>query len=132
MASMEEKASNPAATTAAKIQKSNAGFKRWGRHSPFVRYGLPMISLTVLGSVGLGHILQGRFVLLLPSIQLQSLPSPVIFMEIEIDESLLKPYILFLYIWFCFYVENKGEKEVKNQFRKSNRPKFCALKPLLP
>ncbi|KAK4757243.1 hypothetical protein SAY87_007370 [Trapa incisa] len=34
-------------------------FKRWGRKYPFVRYGLPMISLTVLGSIGLGHLLQG-------------------------------------------------------------------------
>ncbi|GAA0176570.1 hypothetical protein LIER_29540 [Lithospermum erythrorhizon] len=35
------------------------GFKRWGRRTPFIRYGLPMISLTVLGSLGLGHLLQG-------------------------------------------------------------------------
>ncbi|TKY51593.1 mitochondrial membrane [Spatholobus suberectus] len=34
-------------------------FKRWGRRSPFVRYGLPMISLTVLGSLGLAQLLQG-------------------------------------------------------------------------
>ncbi|KAK9190037.1 hypothetical protein WN943_018638 [Citrus x changshan-huyou] len=37
-------------------------FKRWGRKHPFVRYGLPMISLTVFGAIGLGHLLQGRFV----------------------------------------------------------------------
>lgn len=43
----------------AKVQSS---FKRWGRRHPFVRYGLPMISLTVFGAVGLGHLLQGRFV----------------------------------------------------------------------
>ncbi|CAH2049712.1 unnamed protein product, partial [Thlaspi arvense] len=42
----------------AKLQ--NSCFRRWGRKSPFVRYGLPMISITVLGSVGLGHLLQGR------------------------------------------------------------------------
>ena len=41
---------------------SSASFKRWGRKSPFVRYGLPMISLTVLGALGLGHLLQGRYV----------------------------------------------------------------------
>lgn len=34
-------------------------FRRWGRSHPFIRYGLPMISLTVLGAVGLGHLLQG-------------------------------------------------------------------------
>ncbi|CAI8609084.1 unnamed protein product [Vicia faba] len=27
--------------------------------SPFLRYGLPMISLTVFGALGLGHLLQG-------------------------------------------------------------------------
>lgn len=37
-------------------------FRRWGRSHPFIRYGLPMISLTVLGAVGLGHLLQGRLV----------------------------------------------------------------------
>ncbi|KAL5569336.1 hypothetical protein UlMin_025911 [Ulmus minor] len=31
----------------------------WGRRHPFVRYGLPMISLTVLGAVGLAHLIQG-------------------------------------------------------------------------
>lgn len=75
MASIEEKSSNTAAATAAKIQKLNPKFKRWGRQSPFLRYGLPMISLTVLGSVGLGHLLQGRCVLLLLNPQLQSLLS---------------------------------------------------------
>ncbi|THG02689.1 hypothetical protein TEA_003048 [Camellia sinensis var. sinensis] len=39
---------------------SPSGFRRWGRKSPFVRYGLPMISLTVFGAIGLGHLLQGR------------------------------------------------------------------------
>ncbi|KAJ0044785.1 hypothetical protein Pint_06029 [Pistacia integerrima] len=39
-----------------KVQPS---FKRWGRRHPFVRYGLPMISLTVFGALGLGHLLQG-------------------------------------------------------------------------
>ncbi|KAG5557526.1 hypothetical protein RHGRI_007683 [Rhododendron griersonianum] len=33
-----------------RFQNSASGFKRWGRKSPFIRYGLPMISLTVLGS----------------------------------------------------------------------------------
>ncbi|KAJ0100970.1 hypothetical protein Patl1_06079 [Pistacia atlantica] len=40
----------------AQVQPS---FKRWGRRHPFVRYGLPMISLTVFGALGLGHLLQG-------------------------------------------------------------------------
>ncbi|KAF7148366.1 hypothetical protein RHSIM_Rhsim03G0119300 [Rhododendron simsii] len=43
-----------------RIENSASGFKRWGRKSPFIRYGLPMISLTVLGALGLGHLLQGR------------------------------------------------------------------------
>ncbi|KAL4561280.1 hypothetical protein LXL04_033444 [Taraxacum kok-saghyz] len=44
----------------AKIQNSaSSGFKRWGRKGPFIRYGLPMISLTVFGALGLGHLLQG-------------------------------------------------------------------------
>lgn len=43
----------------AKLQNPPAGFKRMGRASPFIRYGLPMISLTVLGTLGLGHLLQG-------------------------------------------------------------------------
>ncbi|KAB2598053.1 hypothetical protein D8674_000973 [Pyrus ussuriensis x Pyrus communis] len=34
-------------------------YKRWGRRHPFIRYGLPMISLTVCGAVGLGHMIQG-------------------------------------------------------------------------
>ncbi|KAL6126458.1 hypothetical protein ACLB2K_074507 [Fragaria x ananassa] len=34
-------------------------FKRWGRRHPFIRYGLPMISLTVFGAVGLAHLIQG-------------------------------------------------------------------------
>lgn len=42
------------------VESSGASFKRWGRKYPFIRYGLPMISLTVLGSVGLAHLLQGR------------------------------------------------------------------------
>lgn len=46
----------------ATVEKSASSFKRWGRKSPFLRYGLPMISLTVLGALGLGHLLQGRLV----------------------------------------------------------------------
>ncbi|KAL5733506.1 hypothetical protein ACOSQ2_033198 [Xanthoceras sorbifolium] len=45
--------------TASKTQISFPSFKRWGRRHPFVRYGLPMISLTVFGAIGLGHLLQG-------------------------------------------------------------------------
>lgn len=47
------------ADTAGKVEKSASVFKRWGRKHPFIRYGLPMISLTVFGAVGLGHLLQG-------------------------------------------------------------------------
>ncbi|KAH7684019.1 cytochrome c oxidase assembly protein subunit 16 protein [Dioscorea alata] len=43
----------------AKILGSAVQFKRWGRKYPFLRYGLPLISLTVLGSVGLAHLIQG-------------------------------------------------------------------------
>ncbi|KAL6977249.1 hypothetical protein U1Q18_026045, partial [Sarracenia purpurea var. burkii] len=42
-----------------KFQNLSSGFRRWGRKSPFTRYGLPMISLTVFGALGLGHLLQG-------------------------------------------------------------------------
>ncbi|CAK9136104.1 unnamed protein product [Ilex paraguariensis] len=52
-------ASSIEATAASTFQNSAAGFKRWGRKSPFVRYGVPMISLTVFGALGLGHLLQG-------------------------------------------------------------------------
>lgn len=38
---------------------SSSGFKRWGRKYPFIRYGLPLISLTVLGWIGLSHLIQG-------------------------------------------------------------------------
>ncbi|KAL2933034.1 Cytochrome c oxidase assembly protein COX16 mitochondrial [Bienertia sinuspersici] len=41
-----------------------SGLKRLGRRNPFLRYGLPLISLTVFGTVGLGHLLQGRFIFL--------------------------------------------------------------------
>ncbi|KAL6128398.1 hypothetical protein ACLB2K_071753 [Fragaria x ananassa] len=30
-----------------------------GKRHPFIRYGLPMISLTVFGAVGLAHLIQG-------------------------------------------------------------------------
>ncbi|RHN81484.1 putative cytochrome c oxidase assembly protein COX16 [Medicago truncatula] len=41
------------------VEKTASTFKRWGRKGPFLRYGLPMISLTVFGALGLGHLLQG-------------------------------------------------------------------------
>ncbi|GJN08201.1 hypothetical protein PR202_ga26095 [Eleusine coracana subsp. coracana] len=44
----------------AKSFKQASQFKRWGRKHPFVRYGLPLISLTVFGAVGLAHLIQGR------------------------------------------------------------------------
>ncbi|KAK8966285.1 hypothetical protein KSP40_PGU018232 [Platanthera guangdongensis] len=37
----------------------SSAFKRWGRKYPFIRYGLPLISLTVLGWIGLSHLVQG-------------------------------------------------------------------------
>ncbi|CAM6113757.1 unnamed protein product [Calypogeia fissa] len=39
---------------------ASQAYKRVGRINPFTRYGLPMISLTVLGSLGLSHLQQGR------------------------------------------------------------------------
>ncbi|XP_076912029.1 uncharacterized protein LOC143570199 [Bidens hawaiensis] len=47
------------ATNAGKVHNSTSGFKRWGRKGPFIRYGLPMISLTVFGALGPGHLWQG-------------------------------------------------------------------------
>ncbi|KAF9676673.1 hypothetical protein SADUNF_Sadunf08G0027500 [Salix dunnii] len=38
--------------------------RRSGRGHPFIRYGLPMISLTVLGVLGLAHLLQASWVVL--------------------------------------------------------------------
>lgn len=63
MASTETARGQPQNTQTATTGNSGPSFKRWGRKYPFVRYGLPMISLTVLGSIGLGHLLQGRLVL---------------------------------------------------------------------
>lgn len=56
------KEDNKSAPSTARVQPSASKFKRWGRQSPFVRYGLPMISLTVIGALGLGQLLQGRSV----------------------------------------------------------------------
>lgn len=50
-------------SVAGKLQNPSR-FKRFGRSSPFIRYGLPMISFTVLGTLGLGHLLQGRLILI--------------------------------------------------------------------
>jgi hypothetical protein len=71
MSTIETNMSQPHKTTnaARKIETSFASsFKRWGRGHPFVRYGLPMISLTVLGALGLAHLLHGRFALFFFSI----------------------------------------------------------------
>ncbi|CAH2079238.1 unnamed protein product [Thlaspi arvense] len=46
-------------TAAATLKQPSPSFKRWGRRNPFVRYGLPMISLTVFGALGLSQLLQG-------------------------------------------------------------------------
>ncbi|KAI3683280.1 hypothetical protein L1987_83783 [Smallanthus sonchifolius] len=48
------------ATNVGRVQNSASGFKRWGRKGPFIRYGLPMISLTVFGALWLGHLLQAK------------------------------------------------------------------------
>lgn len=61
---MQIAAAMTTATATSRIRQSASRFKRWGRKYPFVKYGLPMISLTVLGAAGLGHLLQGRSVLL--------------------------------------------------------------------
>ncbi|KAH6804028.1 cytochrome C oxidase assembly protein [Perilla frutescens var. frutescens] len=53
------KVDNQSAPSTARVQPSATKFKRWGRQSPFIRYGLPMISLTVVGALGLGHLIQG-------------------------------------------------------------------------
>lgn len=57
-----KKVDNQSAASTTTFQPSSSKFRRWGRRSPFIRYGLPMISLTVLGALGLGHLLQGRSV----------------------------------------------------------------------
>lgn len=44
----------------AKIFDKVSQFKRMCRKYPFIGYGIPLISLTVLGSIGLSHLLQGR------------------------------------------------------------------------
>ncbi|KAH0688181.1 hypothetical protein KY289_017530 [Solanum tuberosum] len=57
--SQPNKANERAASSTARVQNPASSFKRLGRKSPFMRYGLPMISLTVLGSIGLSQLLQG-------------------------------------------------------------------------
>lgn len=37
----------------------SSNFKRLGRTNPFLKYGVPLISLTILGSLGLAHLQQG-------------------------------------------------------------------------
>ncbi|KAL1219270.1 hypothetical protein V5N11_028893 [Cardamine amara subsp. amara] len=51
--------SAPAPTATSTPKQPSSSFKRWGRRHPFVRYGLPMISLTVFGALGLSQLLQG-------------------------------------------------------------------------
>ncbi|CAN5957624.1 unnamed protein product [Sphagnum jensenii] len=36
-----------------------SNFKRLGWTNPFLKYGVPLISLTILGSLGLAHLQQG-------------------------------------------------------------------------
>uniref|UniRef100_A0A1D1ZGI2 Cytochrome c oxidase assembly protein COX16, mitochondrial n=1 Tax=Anthurium amnicola TaxID=1678845 RepID=A0A1D1ZGI2_9ARAE len=52
------KKTNPSVSST-RILDSASLLKRWGRKSPFVRYGLPLISLTVFGAVGLAHLIKG-------------------------------------------------------------------------
>ncbi|KAI5648648.1 hypothetical protein M9H77_34653 [Catharanthus roseus] len=78
------------ASAAAKMQNPSSAFKRVGRTSPFIRYGLPMISLTVLGALGLGHLLQGRMLtwyLGLPSLSSRKTPH-CYFLYISIESRL--------------------------------------------
>ncbi|XP_030963216.1 uncharacterized protein LOC115984349 [Quercus lobata] len=39
---------------------SGLAFKRWGRTQPFMKYGIPMILVTVFGALGYGRLLKGR------------------------------------------------------------------------
>ncbi|CAA3014813.1 cytochrome c oxidase assembly COX16 [Olea europaea subsp. europaea] len=55
----QKKLDNAPAQSVVRFQNSASKFSRWGRKAPFVRSGLPMISLTMLGAFGLGHLLQG-------------------------------------------------------------------------
>ncbi|KAJ8536849.1 hypothetical protein K7X08_035250 [Anisodus acutangulus] len=57
--SQPDKVNERAASSDANVQTPALSYKRLGRRSPFMRYGLPMISLTVLGSIGLSQLLQG-------------------------------------------------------------------------
>ncbi|XP_060203786.1 cytochrome c oxidase assembly protein COX16, mitochondrial [Lycium barbarum] len=57
--SQPNKVNERAAFSAANVQNPPSSYRRLGRRSPFMRYGLPMISLTVLGSIGLSQLLQG-------------------------------------------------------------------------
>ncbi|CAA6666893.1 unnamed protein product [Spirodela intermedia] len=41
------------------ILNSASKFSGWSRKSPFLRYGLPLVSLTVFGAVGLAHLIKG-------------------------------------------------------------------------
>ncbi|KAL5721703.1 hypothetical protein ACHQM5_005313 [Ranunculus cassubicifolius] len=50
---------NFAAVSTSKIRQSASEFKRWGRRNPFIRYGLPFISITVFGAIGIAQLLQG-------------------------------------------------------------------------
>lgn len=51
------------AVSRVRVQYSASKPKRWARKYPFISYGLPFISLTVLGTLGLGHLLHGRQVI---------------------------------------------------------------------
>lgn len=97
-----EKTSN-FTTKTAKVQSSASSFKRWGRKHPFIRYGLPMISLTVLGAVGLGHLLQGRLVLVLRSLLIAYFGIRV-FVTTLLDETFC--FMLTLRDKLCYVIDN--------------------------
>ncbi|XP_057535703.1 uncharacterized protein LOC130813828 [Amaranthus tricolor] len=59
MAVVDQAAGGGSKKTASLLGFQYAGLRRLGRRNPFLRYGLPLISVTVFGTVGLGHLLQG-------------------------------------------------------------------------
>ncbi len=48
-------------TSTGKRSAIRSNFKRLGWTNRFLKYGVPLISLTILGSLGLAHLLQGWY-----------------------------------------------------------------------
>lgn len=82
---------------------SSKTFKRWGRRHPFVRYGLPMISLTLIGTVGLGHLIQGGLVSLAPY-------SPIVLSLHKAIFVGIRTYMLIYWVWIKFRNESRPLK----------------------